>query len=61
MHLSELARELELTEHETWMLAAQLLRSATWEEVFEAGMHLSPPAEAAIRNTVAGLRCAFGG
>lgn len=55
MKLSELARELAISDHDGWLLAAQLVRTGGWEAVFARGTELTPVAEAAIRDHVAGL------
>ena len=61
MTLPELARELELPDHAVWLAAGPLIRLGGWDAVFARGMHLTEPAEYAIRETVTTLYRIFGG
>lgn len=61
MTLPELARELEMPDHAIWLAAARLIRLAGWDAVLTSGMHLTEPAEYAIRETVTTLCRVFGG
>lgn len=50
-----LARELLISEHDVWLLAAELVREGGWNAVFARGTQLTEPAEKAIRNHVRGV------
>lgn len=55
MRLSELGRELHVSGHDMWLLAAGLMRVGGWSAVFAAGTELTEPAEQAIREHIEGL------
>lgn len=55
MTLSQLGRELHISDHDMWLLAAGLMRVGGWSAVFATGTELTGPAEHAIRAHIDGL------
>lgn len=50
-----LARELLISDHDCWLLAAELIREGGWSAVFAHGTVLTEPAEKAIREHIRGV------